>query len=207
MGTWRAFEAMFAFADRHGVLLSVDSHTDARRSPKMRDTWYHKGAITTSWMLQIPHIPCQTDEFAKCGNFDATPHLMKLMSHIWGLRVSKLTCGLWSLGLALRHLGVAAPLGFHDHHTLLCPFGLVSKTVTSWFGPLSCSARLPCFFVASWFGVKDSQVLVWPLDVVLCPRNHSSGVGSWSHGLPQFGTPRYATFTCGEEIPLFGWAP
>ena len=72
-----------AFLDRHGFLLSADTEGDARRSREMQLALYANGASTLRWMLEIPHIPFQTDEFTMCGNFDS-PHLMKRVSHMLG---------------------------------------------------------------------------------------------------------------------------
>ena len=71
------------FRDRHGFLLSADTHGDARRSREMQAALYAEGASTLSWMLVNPHIPFQSHEFGMCGNFDP-PHLRKGVSHMLG---------------------------------------------------------------------------------------------------------------------------
>ena len=71
-----------AFRDRHAYLLSADTDGDARRSREMQAALYGEGASTLSWMPEIPHIPFQTDELGRCGNFDP-PHLMKRVSRMF----------------------------------------------------------------------------------------------------------------------------
>ena len=71
-----------AFRDRHGFLVSVDTDGDARWSHEKPAALYPEGASTHSSILEIPHIPFQTDELRMCGNFEP-PFLMKRVSHMW----------------------------------------------------------------------------------------------------------------------------